>query len=281
MYGLCCHVLCIFTLFQVLLSHAYSAPNISESVKNAEIQPRWIDDETLEFILEDHTKKTKWRIAAVSGKMMPITSTNTDEASRPLTYVDRTALEGSRAFITFINKLDIPLQLFWIDHKGMYKKYGTILSNQTSRWSTFGGHVWSLLDSNHQVVAQYIADDTDSTAIINQDIRNRWSALNLYHHPKHSKTNLQSSQKQQRVFIRDHNMWSRTSDGVEKAMTEDGNAQSPWGDLLISPDGRFVFAIKTDASQSHSIHMLEVRPQDQWHRPMGCCTKHARATSAF
>ena len=242
---------------------AVAASHLDDLVKNESIQPRWVDDETLEFTIEKGGKRQQRRISALSGRVTD-TSLQGQEAGPLLpSRASRSRGQGNNIQLQFVNDLDVSLELFWLDQQGRRRSYGTILPGKTRDQQTFGGHAWVLVGPDDQVVTEFVAQESDGIAVIDQESIERWKALKPKRQKKAGRRKTMKPRSDQTMFVREHNLWCRKPDGSERAITTDGTPDSSWGRLSASPDGRFVLAMKTDRAQPHPVHMVEVAPDDQ------------------
>ena len=65
------------------------------------------------------------------------------------------------------------------------------------------------------------------------------------------------------VFVRDHNLWLRAEgSGAETALTHDGTADRPYGEIALSPDAKTFAAYRIDPAPIKPVYMVESSPKD-------------------
>ena len=237
--------------------------HLDELVRNESIQPRWIDEETLEITLELGGTRQQRRISAISGEVLKDDRAKGDPASVKPSKADRSRGRGNDIQLQFANDLDVSLRLFWLDQQGRRRGYGTIPPGETHDQQTFGGHAWLLTDPDDRSVIGFVAPEHDGIAVIDDRTREEWRNLPSKSDRRPRRERASSSRRERTAFVRDHDLWCREADGSERAFTTDGTSESPWGRISTSPDGRFALAMKTDRAQDHPVHILEVAPEDQ------------------
>ena len=232
-------------------------------VRNESIQPRWIDESTLEFVVEVAGKRQQRRISAISGQLVDTKLDTHNPLAAKVSRAGRSRGNGNDIQLQFVNDLDVSLRLFWLDHQGKRHAYGAIPAGGTRDQHTFGGHAWILVGPDGEVVIEWTAPETNGVAVIDQQSRADWSALKPKRSRQSGARKSRAPRSERSMFVRDHDLWCREADGSERPVTTDGTAESSWGRLSASPDGRFVLAMKTDRPERHPVHMVEVAPGDQ------------------
>ncbi|HEX8463170.1 MAG TPA: hypothetical protein VF627_01010, partial [Abditibacterium sp.] len=89
-----------------------------------------------------------------------------EEKLAPLRRERPSSASAQPSAITFINRLKVPLSLFWIDTTGQAQAYGTLKPGEILRRTTFSGHVWRVDNAQGQVLGIYRASDDESQAIL-------------------------------------------------------------------------------------------------------------------
>ncbi len=189
-----------------------------------------------------------------------------EEKLTPLTRERASGSGGQPTVISFINRLKVPLSLFWIDNGGQAQSYGAIKANETVRRSTYSGHVWRLSDAQGRVVGIYRATDDEAQAII-EDIpaaETQKSKTESREAPPVKIENAAAPAFAAKAFVRGFNLWVRADDGTEKQLSTGGTADNFFrDDLRVSPDGRYVVASQVVPAQEHKVHLVESSPRDQ------------------
>ncbi len=160
---------------------------------------------------------------------------------------------GQRTSVRFENRLDRAVRLFWIDGDGRPREYGTIEPGKAKAQSTFVGHVWLADFAADDLAGVFVADSGDGIAII--DERSRAAAMT----PSVARPLPPAT-----LFVRDHDVFGRDSDGTEFRLTTDGKAEQRY-ELPDhwSPDGARVLGFCTEPEQRHELTLVESTPKDQ------------------
>ena len=68
--------------------------------------------------------------------------------------------------ILFVNETDVTVELFWIDHDGGRRSYGTVNAGSNAERSTLVRHVWVVTDAEGRDLARFVAAQTPACARI-------------------------------------------------------------------------------------------------------------------
>jgi dipeptidyl-peptidase 4 len=193
---------------------------------------------------------TLTRVKSELGKLNPIAPHRPNLVSRDA---------GPEANITFINDYGKPVRLFWVDGSGGRREYGRLAVNQRSDMHTYSGHLWQVCDETGTPLLYFRASETADIAVISEESMRKASARTRPRAP------IGSGHAQDRLqpFVRGFNIWVKDSAGKEMQLTKDGSEQDQYGDLILSPDGKHLFALKTVPEQQHPVVLVESSPADQ------------------
>ena len=194
---------------------------------------------------------------------------------------------GAETFITFVNQLDVPVRLFWIDTEGKRQDYGRVETGARRRQHTFTGHVWLVTDPNEETLAVYQAVAAGGHALIDGSEPTERPGRRRNRGRGGRRPATVSPNGQWAPFVRDHNLWLRhTKTGKERQLSTAGTeedsyhrdvsrsrlvgmqyeaADAPAEDATVywSPDSRHVVALRTTQVQERRVYMVESSPDDQ------------------
>ncbi len=144
--------------FSADIERALAFPKqIENKVLRAQIEPHWLpggksfwyrtqrDAKTVEFVLIDAETGSR-RTAPELTKLglppeEPLKTSTLEIDARP------TKRTGTESGLTFVNRLDHEVQLFWLDRGGKRVSYGPVANGAERRQHTFEGHRWLLADT--------------------------------------------------------------------------------------------------------------------------------------
>ncbi|MEC7583159.1 MAG: prolyl oligopeptidase family serine peptidase [Planctomycetota bacterium] len=223
----------------------------------------WTDDSQTLWFSQQRDGATEFvRIDIASGERTTATSAAAlgleDRSLEALAGDARSRGRGAETHITFENRFDRRLRVFWVQANGALRGYGEIGPNASHEQHTFAGHAWRLLFDDDSLAGVFRASADGGTAVIDESSRDRAQR------PRRGRRNNDRPRgNRNRVFVRDDNVWLRTDDGPI-ALTTNGRADDAYrGDLHVSPDGRFLLCFQQTPAEPHEIPLIESRPKDQ------------------
>ena len=179
--------------------------------------------------------------------------------------------------IVFENRLQVPVELYWIDFVGKAVYYVTVKAGKVDRRETYEGHVWRVErvteEGKAEVVACFAAGkkegrveivegmkDVDKVIEEGEEIeeKSREGGLDLgAGKPK--------EEKQAGAFVRDFNVWVRSAEREETQVSRNGTEGNPFdgNKVYTSPDGRFTVAWQYTPEQERKVYAVESSPQGQ------------------
>jgi dipeptidyl-peptidase-4 len=174
--------------------------------------------------------------------------------------------DGGETVVLFINQLDEPIELIWIDRQGGERSYATLQPGERHRQNTFAGHLWLIRRPDGGELARYRAAGEAALIIITPDMLARPEdepQPSTDPPPQRSRTT--SPDGRYEIVIREHNLHLRDTETDEiLALSTDGHAEDYFTDRMAwSPDSSRLIAVRITPEQEHTIHMVESRPKDQ------------------
>jgi dipeptidyl-peptidase-4 len=109
-------------------------------------------------------------------KSYKIEATSRDESAtsslEPLRRWRSSRRTGEETSITFINRTDEAVDIYWIDTERQRKHYTTVAAGDQHRQHTFAGHVWLVTDKNGQPLLTFMAEEQVADAVIDEETIN-------------------------------------------------------------------------------------------------------------
>ena len=192
--------------------------------------------------------------------------------------------------VTFENRLNEPVKLFWIDPEGKRVDYGSLRPGEKRTQHTFAGHVWLVMAVDTNTIAVFEAEEMSAIAIIDGrrpdgqrrsgprggNVR-RFTAERGDHSPD-GKWN---------VFVRDHNLFLQelgtsnetqlaTEGSATNSYARDGeferninmqydarDPETPLPEVYWSPDSKHLVAMRLQPGGQRRVYEVESSPEDQ------------------
>jgi len=164
--------------------------------------------------------------------------------------------------ITFVNRTDKGVKIYWLDTGGRRKLYSVLPPRQQRRQHTFTGHTWLVTDPNDKALAVFTAELDNTTADISEDLLKK-PAIRPEGRPDRFRA-LSPDGKYQ-ALIRDFNVFLKEIDtGTEIPLTTDGSAGHFYSRPYVwSPDSKYLAAIRTKKGFDRKVYLIESSPPDQ------------------
>lgn len=248
-------------------------------VRNESIEPRWIDDAVLQYVLRDESGASiVMRCDARRGEVRPADGRGLPGDLRP-SRVTRSEDAGGECVVVVRNALDRPVDLVWLDRAGRRKHYATIAPGRLRVQATFAGHAWLVIDraealaGRDAVLFSFLAPATGGQAVVSPA---SVAAFTVKESPddavppsprrelpdREPPPSPRSPDGAQEAFLRDGDVWLRTlASGSTRRLTTDAGPAVRYGDSFWwSPDGRFLAAIRTEVAPTREIPIIETSP---------------------
>ena len=169
--------------------------------------------------------------------------------------------QGRPVNLTFENRTENEVQLFWVDTAGRRQRYGTLKPGGQRRQHTYGEHVWLVADPNGEPVAVYRAGNDNAKALIGVE-----TPGNDRPEPRlrrRGRPRGQSPDGQWTALIKDHNVYLK-SDTDEFQLTDDGAEANGYTDrMYFSPDSSELVVLRRKKGEEHKVYFVESSPADQ------------------
>lgn len=261
-----------------------------------EVDPDRLPVEALDFAGERGSLlllgvESAWLLEGESGEITPAEGSAGVEGL-PFDWNERpSGHTGTETHVTFVNRLDIDVQMWWVDGSGGRHPYARLAPGERFRQHTFAGHIWVATDAGDSVLAVFEAIDDEAVAIMDgrdfrgeEDTPDGAPVTSTAAGPEHA--GVHSPDSTLAVFVRADNLWLRDlSTGAERRLSFDGSdgdsyrmdgqrarliemeydAAAPSDstpDIYWSPDSRYLIAMKTRTVAEREVHMIESSPRD-------------------
>ncbi|MEN6429070.1 MAG: DPP IV N-terminal domain-containing protein [Phycisphaerales bacterium] len=169
---------------------------------------------------------------------------------------------GAETSITYLNRTDSPVDVFWVDSEGQRQRYATIDSGGQHRQHTYAGHVWLVANKAGETLGVFTAAEEAGDAVIDKDtVRPAGDAQE----PLPARVRGRSPDGTRQAFIKDHNVYLRDlASDDETALSDDGSAEDAYSEEFHwSPDSQKLVVLRTRKGDSRKVYLVESSPKDQ------------------
>ncbi len=174
---------------------------------------------------------------------------------------------GGATEITFVNKTETPVELFWLSTDGDRRSYGKVKSNDRRRQHTYSGHVWLVVDEQGKELVVFVGRDDPLLAEIEGPVDKMppRSDGRRGGFRRGRPSQARSPDDRWEAFLRDGNVWLRRQDGGEESvLTKDASEEFFYQSRFHwSPDSRSLVAIRTKKGDDRKVYFVESSPKDQ------------------
>jgi len=156
---------------------AQSLPQRTENkVFRERVKPNWLPDGhsfwyrvqtgpgRYEFVLIDC--KTGKRRSASSPADLGLPALAAVKTSSLPVRIRKTSKTGEPSALTFVNRLDEDVDLYWIDREGRHIRYGGIRAGAEREQSTYEGHIWLITSRSGEHLAVIEGASQPQTVLI-------------------------------------------------------------------------------------------------------------------
>jgi dipeptidyl aminopeptidase/acylaminoacyl peptidase len=256
-------LICITGLFD---SPAWSKEISTGGYQNLRINARWPEPNLLEFRRKTETGQLESvQIDAVTGdtKVKKLRRSGLGQlvGGQP----PRSESAGNPATLTFDNRSQHTVRIYWIDAAGNRHSYGELTTNQTKQQPTYAGHTWQVVSKDDAWdFGNLVADSPDTQIVVEK--------------PLGKYRGTQSSQKSEssgnQNLVRRRPEIRRDGNGVPQVRLDETEVwrdlifQSPdlqeandskvqWTDPQLSPDGKILIAWRLTHALPRTLSFLE------------------------
>jgi len=237
---------------------------------------------------------TNWSLDLQTYALTPQKSEGGDERSLPAARVPRPSREGGAdTEVTFVNRLDSEVSLFWIDSDGKRTPYGSLRPGESRRQHTFAGHVWLVTRSGGAILAVFEAEEQPAQAVVDGrepaglGARGRRGGRGARPEAAPARPDTSSPDGKWEATVYGNNLFLRdTSTGKETPLTFDANPNStysrseeadraiemnyetrdpaaPTPEVFWSPDSHKLVAMRLRPGTVRRVYLIQSSPDDQ------------------
>ena len=110
---------------------------------------------------------TNWNLDLQAYTLSAQKGEGGEERSLPATRQPHPSRDGGvETEVTFVNRMDSEVSLFWIDSDGKRTPYGSLKPGESRRQHTFAGHVWLVTRSGGAILAVFEAEEQPGQAVV-------------------------------------------------------------------------------------------------------------------
>ncbi len=260
---------------------AFDAERLAAALTEAgvpNVRPEALPIEQLEFEVQERTPQAvqfqadgrRWRCDLQTYELQM--TGQAEEESLPAIPPDRapraSRQTGRQVILTFVNRTDSDVHLFWLDAGGQRQNYGVLGPGQERRQNTYAGHVWLAAEADGNAIAVYQAVEQPARVLIGRENTTRRRGADRPARRTRPTGSDRSTSPDQRwqAFIRDHNLWlrDRQNEEHEIQLSTDGNTEDSYQPRVYwSPDSRKLAAIRRQPAQERKVYFVESSPRDQ------------------
>ena len=212
-----------------------------------------------------HSEGKIWRcdlqtyeLREAKGEEKPARQLEPQESFRPK------ETNGEETSLTFINRTNDEVEIFWIEAEGKRQSYGKIKPGDKLLQHTYGGHAWLASDPQGKTLGIYQAEDQPASVVID-------GSQKLPEPPRGRRSrgpkseNGTSPDGQWQAVLKDHNVYLRDTESHEEfALSEDGTTEDEYsGDFSWSPDSKKLVVLRTKKGDDRKVYYVESSPKDQ------------------
>jgi dipeptidyl-peptidase 4 len=210
-------------------------------------------------------RDTSWTLDLNSGELQEtfLSSPGLTGGLPPENRPRPTTRTGPESGITFDNRLQHEVEVFWLDTEGRRQSYGTIGPRGRRFQHTFGGHVWLVADDRGDTMAVFEAGDRPEVAVIDDTLPERRIERPAPRGRARPRPELSERSPDGRwtVNVREHNIVRRDDSGEEVQLSTDGHEADSYGGVAWSPDSRTVIAWRIAPGDREQVHLVRSSPE--------------------
>ncbi len=190
----------------------------------------------------------------------PVISLEASRRARPSTQT------GAETSITFVNRTEGEVEIYWIDSAGQRQQYATLAAGERHQQHTYAGHSWLVIDKDGRTLGAFVATEEAADAIIDEDTLRRGRGGGMrrggFRGPQ---SRGQSPDGKWAASIREYNLYVRnTETDEEMALTDDGAEEDAYSERFYwSPDSTKLMVLRTQPGDDRQVYLIESSPDDQ------------------
>ncbi len=186
-----------------------------------------------------------------------------------------TTRNGEETTLTFLNRTDGEVEMFWLDPSGNRVSYGKIPAGGQRDMHTYAGHLWSIADAAGKTLIVFEADEMPGNAeITGEPPARRRGERGPGRRRRNRRFNRDdaggSPDGKWIAVVSDHNVFLRSADSQnadgekipeETQLTNDGREGNYYERILWAPDSKTFLASRTEPGDEFEVHLFESSPR--------------------
>jgi dipeptidyl-peptidase 4 len=204
-----------------------------------------------------------WQLDLKTGRLQEVASSATEIGGglKPGTRPRPSTRTGSETEITFDNRLDQEVEIFWLNDQGRRQSYGKIEPRSRKAQHTFGGHVWLVADGLGNMLAVFEAGDRPDLALLDENLPQPRLGRQRPREPARPEPSNRSPDGRWTAQIREHNVFIRGSGGEEIQLSADGRDDDSYGRAAWAPDSNTLIAWRVEPGDRKEVHLIRSSPE--------------------
>lgn len=171
---------------------------------------------------------------------------------------------GAETEITFVNRMNITVEIFWVDGEGIRRSYGKVEPGTRKDQHTFGGHRWQVVTEKGESLGDVQANDTPSQIVIDGR-KFEESQVSRRRSRREVPLTGRSPDGKWVATVNDSNISLRAAAGADTdeamPLSTDGRVGAQYGALSWSPDSQSLVAFRIEAGDRIDVHLVRSSPE--------------------
>ncbi len=200
-----------------------------------------------------------YEITETPSDEAPVISLEASRRARPSTET------GAETSITFVNRTEGDIVIYWIDSAGEQQEYATVAAGERHQQHTYAGHSWLVTDKDGQTLGAFVATEEAADAIVDENTLRRGRGGMRRGGFRRPQSRNQSPDGRWEASVREYNLYVRnTETDEETALTRDGTEQDAYSERFYwSPDSTRLVVLRTQPGDDRQVYLIESSPDDQ------------------
>jgi len=181
---------------------------------------------------------------------------------RPHAELHPSIRSGDETSITFINRTEGNVEVYWVDFEGEWRHYATIRAGRKHQQHTFSGHVWLVTNKDGKRLAVFVATEEAGEAVIDDSSVQKPASKRKR---RSGKPRGKSPDGKWFAFIKEYNLYVRNPEnGEEIPLSNDGTAEDAYSERIYwSPDSEKIVTLRIKKGDDRKIYHIESSPKDR------------------